>query len=77
MASKAAAAKSKCLICKKNKPYSRGACQSCLSDVRELVRIGQTTDDDLVAKKLLLPKQRVGPKRVLSPLLQRLGKRAS
>jgi hypothetical protein len=72
---KATKAKDKCLICRDNKPYSRGACQSCLADVRELVRIGQTSDDDLVRKGLLEPKKRVGPKRKPSPLMLKLARR--
>jgi hypothetical protein len=66
---KAVKARATCLICKKNKPYSRGACQSCLADVRELVRIGQTTDDELVKDGLLLRKLKLGPKRMDSPLV--------
>jgi hypothetical protein len=69
MASKA---KSKCLICGKNKPFSRGACQSCLGDCHELIRLGQTTDETLIKKGMLLPSQRQGRKVQPSPVLAKL-----
>lgn len=64
--------KAKCLICGKNKPYSRGACQSCLGDCHELIRSGQTTDEALVKKGLLLPTLRPGRKVQPSPVLAKL-----
>jgi hypothetical protein len=74
MASKA---KSKCLICGRNKPYSRGVCQSCGRDCHELIRLGKTTDAKLVAEGLLLPTKRVGRRVKLSPVLVRLRNKAS
>jgi hypothetical protein len=69
MASKA---KSKCLICGKNKPHSRGACQSCLKDCYELIRLNRASDDELVKKGLLLPSLRMGRKKMSSPVLAKL-----
>ena len=62
----------KCVICKKNKPHSRGACQSCLREMRTLVRIGQVKPSK--RESLLLPKKPLGRKPRSSGALAKLVK---
>ncbi len=75
MAAKRLKAEAKCLICKTRSVHSRGACQSCLRDAYELIRLGQTTEDKLESQRLLLPKDKPGRKIATSPLLMKLAKR--
>lgn len=50
--------KAKCLTC--DQPSAvRGLCRACYTSARYAIHTGTTTEDDLVAKKLLLPKYSV------------------
>lgn len=75
MATKAKAVKAKaiCLICDKNKPHSRGACQSCLREMRVLKRLGRIKGAQM--ESLLLPPKPLGRKAKLSPVLAKLNGR--
>ena len=46
-----------------NERFSRGVCQSCLREARMKIRLGETTDEQLVAANLLLPMERAGRKK--------------
>jgi hypothetical protein len=68
---KTAAAKAKCRICLKNKPHSRGACQSCLREMRTLIRLGRISKGKAM-EVLLLPPKKLGRKARPSPVLAKL-----
>jgi hypothetical protein len=70
---KTAAAKAKCRICLKNKPHSRGACQSCLREMRVLKRLGRIKGAQM--ESLLLPSKPLGRKAKPSPVLAKLNGR--
>jgi hypothetical protein len=67
---KAVKAPAKCVICEKNKPHSRGACQSCLREMRTLIRLGRIKGKQMEA--ILLPPKKLGRKAKPSPVLAKL-----
>jgi hypothetical protein len=63
MASKAKQQQSKpCLVCKnrKAKPGNRGTCEPCGRHLRTLIDNGEATEEQLVALKQMLPRQKTG-----------------
>jgi hypothetical protein len=71
MAVKKIKAPAKCLVCGRNKPHSRGACQSCLREMRTLIRLGRVSKGK-AAEVLLLPPKKPGRKAKPSPVLAKL-----
>jgi hypothetical protein len=70
---KAVTAETTCVICEKNKPHSRGACQSCLREMRVLKRLGRIKGAQM--ESLLLPSKPLGRKAKPSPVLAKLNGR--
>lgn len=42
--------KTKCNVCNKADALSRGLCKRCYSNARHLIKLGETTDAELVRK---------------------------
>lgn len=51
---------SKCLVCKLNKVQSRGCCGGCGTTLRRLIDLGERTEQELIDKGLMLPRQKTG-----------------
>lgn len=45
-----------------NVTHSRGVCQKCLATIRVAIAAGQTTDEELVSRGVMLPIKKRGPK---------------
>jgi len=59
-----------------SRPFSRDLCQTCLRDAWDQIHRGEVTEEELVERGLMAPRERVGRPRVskFGKQLERAGK---